>query len=460
MLKAAVLGGAGESEAAYAREQLREVSARATSKNSPTEDSPTAAYALAISALVERDDDAAVRWSRAMRGASEAFDRAADAIDALAQHDAPRYAGALEAIVRDFEQRSEHLTGVAIADTALMFEQLAARRGMAAHVSSPLLPALSHGARGGPLAPLGPRRARQVALRRPRSFVFTPLSFCSTGAKMAAVDGSDIEIEEQVRRFGQRLRERRTEAGLSQLALAKRAGVDLAAVSFLERAKRAPNLNTLVRVARAANVTPATLLEDDRYPQRCAPRDRPARRRPPEALRREPAQRARQREHVPGGARARGEARPRGDLDHRAGNARREPPHDPEARTRAARTAVLAARRDRLTPALEAQLRGADSGARRRELALVLAREPVAQQPADRAVMSSRSRASAMSRSSALMISSSVSVAGAAATRMCSTTAATASTSSAPAGSSSLWSGSRPPALCENTTVNKVTRGR
>lgn len=142
MLKAAVLGGAGESEAAYAREQLREVSARATSKNSPTEDSPTAAYALAISALVERDDDAAVRWSRAMRGASEAFDRAADAIDALAQHDAPRYAGALEAIVRDFEQRSEHLTGVAIADTALMFEQLAARRGMAAHVSSPLLPAL------------------------------------------------------------------------------------------------------------------------------------------------------------------------------------------------------------------------------------------------------------------------------------------------------------------------------
>jgi transcriptional regulator with XRE-family HTH domain len=77
------------------------------------------------------------------------------------------------------------------------------------------------------------------------------------------VDGSDTEIEEQIRRFGQRLRVRRTEAGLSQLALAKRAGVDLAAVSFLERAKRAPNLNTLVRVARAAGVSPAVLLEDD-----------------------------------------------------------------------------------------------------------------------------------------------------------------------------------------------------
>ncbi len=78
------------------------------------------------------------------------------------------------------------------------------------------------------------------------------------------MDGSDNEIEEQVRRFGQRLRVCRTQAGLSQLALAKRAGVDLAAVSFLERAKRAPNLNTLVRVARAAGVTPATLLEDGR----------------------------------------------------------------------------------------------------------------------------------------------------------------------------------------------------
>jgi transcriptional regulator with XRE-family HTH domain len=81
------------------------------------------------------------------------------------------------------------------------------------------------------------------------------------------VDGSDIAIEEQVRRFGQRLRLRRTQAGLSQLALAERAGVDLAAVSFLERAKRAPNLNTLVRVAHAAGVTPATLLEEDESPR-------------------------------------------------------------------------------------------------------------------------------------------------------------------------------------------------
>jgi transcriptional regulator with XRE-family HTH domain len=81
------------------------------------------------------------------------------------------------------------------------------------------------------------------------------------------VNASDIQIEEQVRRFGERLRLRRTEAGLSQLALADRAGVDLAAVSFLERAKRAPNLNTLVRVARAAGVAPAALLDDAEPPR-------------------------------------------------------------------------------------------------------------------------------------------------------------------------------------------------
>jgi transcriptional regulator with XRE-family HTH domain len=71
---------------------------------------------------------------------------------------------------------------------------------------------------------------------------------------------TETEIERQVVEFGKRLRAARAAAGLSQLMLADRAGVDLAAVSFLERAKRAPNLNTLVRVARAVEVAPAALL--------------------------------------------------------------------------------------------------------------------------------------------------------------------------------------------------------
>ena len=76
-----------------------------------------------------------------MREGSEAFGRAAEAIDALAAGDGERYAAAVRAIVSDFEQRSEHLTGVAFADTALMLERLAEPLGLAARPSSPVLPA-------------------------------------------------------------------------------------------------------------------------------------------------------------------------------------------------------------------------------------------------------------------------------------------------------------------------------
>ncbi|MCW3048425.1 MAG: family finger-like protein, partial [Solirubrobacterales bacterium] len=70
----------------------------------------------------------------AMRGVNPAFGRAADAISALAYRIADAFAAAVEAIVGDFEQRSEHLTGVAVADTALMLDELARRRGVAVAV--------------------------------------------------------------------------------------------------------------------------------------------------------------------------------------------------------------------------------------------------------------------------------------------------------------------------------------
>ena len=75
-----------------------------------------------------------------MLAGSEAFGRAAGAVVALARRDRQAYAGMLAAIVADFEAREEHLTGVPIADTALVLDRLAERRGMAAHPRSPLLP--------------------------------------------------------------------------------------------------------------------------------------------------------------------------------------------------------------------------------------------------------------------------------------------------------------------------------
>lgn len=132
MLKSALLADGGEQEAVYVRDALA----------GRGEGSPTASYARALAALVVGDDAAAAEASEGMRGASEAFDHTAEAIAALAVRDRARYADALERIVRDFEQRVDHLTGVAIADTALVLQLLAGRRGLATDLASDVLPAI------------------------------------------------------------------------------------------------------------------------------------------------------------------------------------------------------------------------------------------------------------------------------------------------------------------------------
>ena len=133
LLKAAVLGGAGPQGAAYVRGQLAAEAAG--------EPSPTAGYVLAVAALIAGDDDAAVRFAGAMRGASEAHDRTAGAVIAIARGDAAAYRVAVAEIVADFAARDEHLTGVPIADTAAMLEVLANERGLGAGLRGPLLPA-------------------------------------------------------------------------------------------------------------------------------------------------------------------------------------------------------------------------------------------------------------------------------------------------------------------------------
>ena len=133
MLKAAILAGEGDAQQAlYVREALADDEA--------TLKSPTASYARALAALLEDDDAAANRFSEAMRAGSEAFERTARAIAALATGDQAAYAAALGDIVRDFERRTEHLTGISIADTARRLERLGAARGIESGVKSPLLP--------------------------------------------------------------------------------------------------------------------------------------------------------------------------------------------------------------------------------------------------------------------------------------------------------------------------------
>ncbi len=131
MLKAAVIGGAGGEAAAEVRAEL------AHDPDAPG--SPVASYVLAVAALIAGDDDAVAPLAEVMQPRGGAFERTATALRALAAGDGDAYAAAVRAIVDDFAARDEHLTGVAIADTAIMLEIVAGTRGLAAGVDGPLV---------------------------------------------------------------------------------------------------------------------------------------------------------------------------------------------------------------------------------------------------------------------------------------------------------------------------------
>jgi len=97
---------------------------------SATADSPIGRYAAALALL------ALERWPEArhvIETLRERDDFPADVADALASvaaHDVVGYADAVESVVASFESRGEHLEDVAVADTALVLQELARRRGI------------------------------------------------------------------------------------------------------------------------------------------------------------------------------------------------------------------------------------------------------------------------------------------------------------------------------------------
>jgi hypothetical protein len=131
LLKSSILWGEGGHAAAYARTALGDRC-----------ETPAACYALALAALVQGDDEAALPAIARVHEGGEAFARTADALHALAVGDETGYAEAVSAIVADFAARERHLTGVAFADTAVMLERLAAPRGMAVKPASAVMPVL------------------------------------------------------------------------------------------------------------------------------------------------------------------------------------------------------------------------------------------------------------------------------------------------------------------------------
>lgn len=108
---------------------------------SATAESPIGRYGGTLALL------ALGRWAEArhtaesLRGRADFPPDVADALAYLAAHDVVGYIEAVESVVESFETREEYLEEMRVADTALVLNELARRRGFAQPLpASPVLP--------------------------------------------------------------------------------------------------------------------------------------------------------------------------------------------------------------------------------------------------------------------------------------------------------------------------------
>ncbi|MGH3019114.1 MAG: hypothetical protein ACRDNR_03000 [Gaiellaceae bacterium] len=133
-VKARVLAGDWEGAEADARWALAQAPADA--------ESPIGRYAAALAQLVLGEDAQARGLAEGLRREPEtAFPRpVAEALAALAGADANAYREAAGQVLASFEEREDYLEDIPVADTVVVLEALAARRGLAADLRSPVLP--------------------------------------------------------------------------------------------------------------------------------------------------------------------------------------------------------------------------------------------------------------------------------------------------------------------------------
>ena len=129
-----MLAGDWEGAEADARWALAQAPAEAAS--------PIGRYAALLAQLVLGEDAAARGLAQGLRGEPEsAFPPpVAEALAALAGADADGYREAAGRVLASFEEREAYFEDIPVADTVVVLEALAARRGLAAGLRSPLLP--------------------------------------------------------------------------------------------------------------------------------------------------------------------------------------------------------------------------------------------------------------------------------------------------------------------------------
>lgn len=103
-------------------------------------ESPIGRYAAALALLILGRDHDAVAHADAIRTRDDFPNDVGDALAFIAAEDVVGYAYAIESVLESFETRDEYLEDIPVADTVLVLQALAAKRGFAAELSSPLLP--------------------------------------------------------------------------------------------------------------------------------------------------------------------------------------------------------------------------------------------------------------------------------------------------------------------------------
>jgi hypothetical protein len=132
MLKARILAdewGAAEADAAWTLEQ-----------GAAEAESPIGRYAASLALLTLGEWEQAWVLVDDLRTREDFPSSVGDALAMIVAEDRLGYVEAVEAVLESFETREEHLEDVPVADTVLVLQALAARRGLDVELESPLLP--------------------------------------------------------------------------------------------------------------------------------------------------------------------------------------------------------------------------------------------------------------------------------------------------------------------------------
>jgi hypothetical protein len=123
-----------------AGERAEQAAAWALGEGAKEADSPIGRYAGCLALLVLERDDEALAVAETIRGRDDFPADVADALAALASADGTAYETAVRSVLRSFETRERYLEDLPVADTVLVLQGLAARRGLGVELASPLLP--------------------------------------------------------------------------------------------------------------------------------------------------------------------------------------------------------------------------------------------------------------------------------------------------------------------------------